>query len=315
MGAPQRLTAIETVDHRVRALLFNYMKKHKQRTLLTAGDMDRQAPSYKKSNHQRPLIGLSGVRTIQTLHGTVYRAHLVIKGLRLYTNTASYKDAIDHHAVFVRMRDAVASASATNSLIWADADELFCVFKTILDESTLQQSIEIRVFVYMRATPWLDKNTYITSPVMSLKEATALYVKLLCAQRRSWEDLRREWCLLQCRKRTKSASQAEDMLKGQRYNDALVLADKARHNALDQQFKQATKIVERAIKRRDAVEKHAVLAEARRKRILAKAKAQADALDRRVMKQRLKVWHARRRMAKRKYLTTEDLMRRCCVST
>lgn len=296
-----RLAAIESVAPCVRAALLTFTQNPRNAPApSTATFKDpMQILGYKKLNRHKPLPAQSGIRIMKSSIGTRYRAHLVIKGLRLYTNTSSHSAAIDHHIIFVQMRDALAAASSKDPCIWTSPDRLLAILNSVLARSNTSETIfDLHVFVYMRGTPWLDKNTYIVSPAMQLDQAVPLYGKLLRAQCTSWEALRAEWVqLLQLKKTTKGLSQTE----------AEAVADHARQKALKFRFRQAEQITKWAMKRDEDKSRRARAAAELEQRRLVAADAKAKALERKVVKQRLQMWKARRQ-SRCKDMTMEDIM-------
>jgi len=307
MTAQQRLSAIQSVQACVRASLLAFMQQSDNVQPLKSCEVEaaKRNQFYKKLNRHKPLSGLSGVRVIKSNLGTRYRAHLVIKGLRLYTNTLKYETAIDHHIIFVQMRDAVAAESANNPHVWTNPMILLGILNGVLtDNRTTDVMIGLNVFVYMRATPWLDKNTYIVSPVMQLQAAVVLCARLMSAQMTSWECLRAEWVqLLQCKKKShaKKISQTE----------AQMIVDQARQKALRYRFQQAELSVKRAMKR-DALElkKTNALGEREQRRV-AMSTIRVAVLAHKAEKQRRKMWQSRKNhwRARGRNMTMEHIMR------
>merc|ERR1712054_342867 len=103
------------------------------------------------------------------------------------------------------MRDAVAAETAIDPLVWNKTEKLLSVMNGILVDK------HISVYLYMRARPWLDKDTYITSPVMDLSQALSLYARLLSAQSTSWEALRAEWVRILQLKHNFQTKEAEEV--------------------------------------------------------------------------------------------------------
>merc|ERR1712023_295885 len=141
---------------------------------------------------------------------------------------------------FVQMRDAVAAENASGPCLWTNPEKLLAILKGVLIDNSSESLSDIHTYVYMRARPWLDKDTYITSPVMQLAQAVHLYARLT-AQSASWDSLRSEWLHLQRKQRSQT--------KGPSQQDPECIVDKARQKALIHRFKQAERTVKRAMKR------------------------------------------------------------------
>lgn len=306
MEVSQRLKSIESLAPPVRASLLSF----KQR-LNTHGQprpdacADRSPLTHRKQGYrpltQRPCAGLSGIRICETTHASKYRAHLVIRGLRLYTNTSEYETAIDYHITFVQMRDAIAAESVLNPCIWTDPDKVMDIMNSVLDANNVAVNPSvIHAFVYTRAKRWLDNHTYITSPVMQLRDAVKLYARLLSAQNQSWEQLRYEWAQLLQHKRIFQA-------KGLSMEDAEAMIDQARQKGLHHHFKQAVQKVQRAMKHKERAITKASLVAARQERQLASMQMKANASKRKTAMQQRQLWESRRRRVKD--ITMEDLMR------
>jgi len=309
MTAAQRLTALEHVTPCVRIALLSFMQKSQSVPAPNAAapKHTKEILGYKKLNRCKPLPAQSGVRVTKSSVGTRYRAHLVIKGLRLYTNTSSHAAAIEHHIIFVQMREALAAESGKDPCIWTHPEKLLGIFNGILaDNSTSAIMIDLHVFVYMRGTPFLDKNTYIISPTMQLDQAVPLYARLLRAQCTSWEALRAEWVYLLQLKQKSNA-------KGQLRAEAEMIADQARQKALNFRLRQAEKVAKRVMKREEQKTKKAHAAAEREQRRSVAADAKAEVWERKAARQRLLMWKARRkglRQGSCKDMTMEDIMRR-----
>lgn len=307
MPSQQRLDAIQNASPHVRSMLLSFMQKpqNSQASASIAMEAAKRSLSYRKVKRLAPVSGCSGVRCLTSMSGTRYRAHLVIKGIRLYTNTSKYEAAIEHHITFVQMRDALAAESVVDPCLWTSPAKVLSIMQRMwIANSPCETMTDLHVFVYMRATPWLDHNTYIVSPVMQLDQAVSLYARLLSAQSTSWESLRAEWvALLQLKKRFQA--------QGQCLTDAEMIVDKARRSALSQRFKQAEQSVQRAMKREVIETKKAKVVAAQQMRRLAVAKVRAVALERNAAKERQQMWHARRKLsaqAQGKDMTMEDIM-------
>lgn len=307
MTAQHRLSAIQSVQSRVRSSLLAFMQQSHDTQPLKSCEVEvaKRSQLNNKMNRRKPLSGLSGVRIIKSSLGTRYRAHLVINGLRLYTNTAKYETAIDHHIIFVQMRDAVAAERAHNPHVWTNPVMLFGILNGVLtDNRTTEIMIGLNVFVYMRATPWLDKNTYIVSPVMQLQAAVFLCARLLSAQVTSWECLRAEWVqLLQCKKKSHGKTIS--------HTEAQLIVDQARQRALRYRFQQAELCVKRAM-HRDALEsKRAHALAEREQRRVARATMKMAALAQKAEKHRRKMWQSRKQhlRARGRNITMEHIMR------
>jgi curved DNA-binding protein CbpA len=302
MTVPQRLLSIQSVEPEARAEMLSFMMRVTKSTRMeTKTDRQRQQ-SYDRSKACALASVRSNIRRIDSSLGTKYKAHLVIKGLRLYADATSYEAAIDNHIVFVQMRDAVFAASRDNPTLWEHPTSLLEIFRHVLnDNSTSEESIGLHVFIYMRATPWLDKKTFITSPVMKLYDAVHLYIRLLRAQMASWENLRYEWVTLLQRKRN-IRKEALPL------REAEAIVDHARANALGQQFKRAMQALHRAVKRktakRKAEHKHAARLERKSKMM----KIRTAALERKAINQRLRACQLRRQGLNGKELTMEHFL-------
>jgi len=223
----------------------------------------------------------------------------------LYATTANYEAAIDNRITFVQMRDAIAAEGVSDPCVWANPEKVLSILKGVLsDNNTSEAMLNLQVFVCMRATPWLDKNTYIVSPVMQLAQALSVYARLQSAQKTSWEALRAEWVrLLQLKQRfqSKKLSQA----------DAETIVDQARHTALVHHFAQAEQNVKRAMKREaiEAKKVHVLAAREARRLIIAEAKLLAH--ERKAAKQRWQMWETRRKLlpqSRWKDMTMDDIM-------
>lgn len=302
MSAAQRLASIQRVDPEAKVELLSYMTKYpKLAPTKTNGDRQRTY-FYDRSKASVHTSALSNVRAITSTLGARYKAHLVIRGLRLYADATNYETAINQHIIFLQMRDAVFAASSDNSSIWEDPASLLRTFSRVLDDNeTSEAELGLHVFVYMRAAPWLDKKTFITSPVMELREAVTLYSRLLCAQKSSWSELRTEWiALLQCtRGGRKRLSKAE----------AEKIVDSARGNALEQQFDRAAQGLKRAIHRK-TLNQNAAHLHASHMRKHSEVNTQKIALERKGENHGLKAWRLRRYGLKGKDLTMEHFLRR-----
>jgi hypothetical protein len=297
MAAQQRLVAVQSLDEVARRALLSDMKNCPQIIPATA---HARMVCYNRSKASMRSSVHSNIRVIEGALGTKYKAHLVIKGLRLYSDATDYETAIKHHFMFVQMRDSVVAASGLNVSIWEDPSVLLNIFKRVLNEhASSEERIGLHVFVYMRATPWLDKNTFITSAVMKLEEAVCLYIRLLVAQKASWKDFRSEWIALLQHKRN-----------SQQHAEAIV--DQARSHALEQQFKRASHRLKQAIKRnaleRKAADIRAARNERKHKALEAKAAAMQAAGEREAKKQRWNIWRFRRQGLKDKDLTMEEIL-------
>lgn len=307
MTAQQRLSAIQNVSSDVRVALLSFMQNPQNTQRLASQTGKPAMPAQGRKHMWRPATpaALSGVRTITSSLGTRYRAHLVIRGLRLYINTSDYEAAIDHHIMLVQMRDAVGAESFNDPCIWTKPEKLLCIMTRILTDSNSSETpIELHVFVYMRASPWLDKNTYIVSPVMDLARATSLYAQLLSAHLVSWEALRAEWLqLLQVKQRFQA--------RGLSHTDAETIVDQAREKALLHHFKQAERRVKSAMKCESLEAKKACALVARESRRLAIEKERVVALERKATKQRRQMWQARQKwlpQSRWRDMTMEDIM-------
>lgn len=284
MAAPRRSAALQMVDPRVAGLLFDFMKKQKRaRHVLSHADATaRWSPCVMKLKHRIHMCGFSGVHTLKNNGGTRYRTQLVIRGLRLYTLAKCYEDAIDHHIVLAHMRDAIATASLSDSSLWTNPTKLLGILETALDENgASEQKINLHAFIYMKAAPWLHQSTPITSPILQLREAVSVYTQLLSAQSVSWDRLRAEWVslLLHMRKGRAQATQARTL------GEAEAIADNARHFALAKQLKHVEHGVKCAVRHE---------------------KARAAALKRDAMRQHREKW--RQRWIRRNDLTMEDIL-------
>jgi len=303
MTAPQRVSAIRTTSSDVRRLLLAFMQKPRtvQPVASRTSSFVKPSRGYKTLKRCVPLSGDSGVRAIHSALGTRYRAHLVIRGLRLYTNTSDYEAAIEHHIIFVQMRDAVAAEAATDPSVWTKPDKLLGIMQGVLiGNGSSEKAIGLHVFVYTRARPWLDNDTYITSPVMRLSEAVSLYARLISAQNESWESLRTQWdSLLQLKQKAPTTKMLPKV-------DAEKMVDQARQRALHRQFHQAEQRVKRALRHEEFVAQKANALAAREKRRSALAEARALALERKAAKQRKRMWQVRRKLCK--CMTMEDIM-------
>lgn len=302
MTAAQRLNAIQSVVPHVRSALLGFMQKPRSAQCATQPsykvDSTKIAMVFKNIKRGPPQSGRSGVRVITSAASTKYRAHLVIKGLRLYTNASSYEAAIEHHILFVQMRDVVAKASFGDTVLWTNPAKVLRILEGVLaDSNTSHSMIGLQVFIYMRATQWLDKNTYIVSAVMQLPQAVALYSRLLSAQSTSWESLRTEW--LQVLKH-KQRFQAKKV-------DAETIVDQARGSTLQHRFKQAEQSVKRLLRRveRETCKARAVAEREARK--LAAAESRLIALERREAKQRMAAKQRRQNWQVWKDMTMEDM--------
>lgn len=301
MTAGERSAAIGSVAPEVRTALLKYMQ-----TAISAQQIDsdsfkdpKQALAYKKLRKRDPLGGQSGIRVTQSSQGTRYRAHLAIKGLRFYTNTPSHAAAIENHMILLQMRNALAAESKKDPDAWTNSDKILAVMHSVIDGNNSSAAmLGLHVFVYMRGTPWLDKNTYIISPTMNIDQVVPLYVCLLRAQCTSWEALREEWIqLLQFKKRPTGLSPTE----------AEKTVDLARQKALRVRLRQAETLTVRAMKREEQITKRAQAAAYLQQRRLAAADARAKAQERRVAWERVRMWKARRQRPCRD-MTMEDIM-------
>merc|ERR1711972_1910 len=84
----------------------------------------------------------------------------------------------------------------------------------------------------MRADEWICSPATITSPVMTLKDAVAIHMKLCTARQTSWQKLRAEWVLLMRQTqhaRVRKLSQQE----------AMEYADLCHYKLLKRRLKQA----------------------------------------------------------------------------
>lgn len=302
MTVPQRLLSIQSVEPEARAEMISFMMRVTKSTRMEANTDRQRQLSYDRSKACALASVRSNIRSIHSSSGTKYKAHLVIKGLRLYADATSYEAAIDNHIVFVQMRDAVFAASRDDPTLWEHPVSLLEIFRHILnDNSTSEESIGLHVFVYMRATPWLDKKTFITSPVMKLYDAVHLYVRLLGAQMASWENLRSEWVtLLQCRRNARKEALP--------LREAEAIVDHARANALRQQFKRAVQAVHRAVKRKTAKGKTEHMHSERLERKCKIMKFRTVALERKARNQRLRACRLRRQGLNGKDLTMEHFL-------
>lgn len=260
---------------------------------------------YKKLNRCKPLPAQSGVQVMRSSVGIRYRAHLVIKGLRLYTNTSSHIAAMEHHIVFVQMRDALAAETAKDLSIWTNPHTLLGILDCVLAENnTSAARIGLHVFVYMRGTPWLNKDTFIVSAVMQLHDAVPVYARLLHAQCTSWEALRAEWVNLLLLKRkcqAKCSFHAEEEM----------VADQAWQKALNFKLCQAEKACIRAMKHNEQIAKKAYAIQAREQRRSLVAGAKAEVLKCKEARQQLLMRMARRMALRQrpcKDMTMEDIM-------
>lgn len=308
MIAAQRLAALESVAPCVRSALLSFMQAPESvQALSQAAPSDpKKIFGYKKLNRCKPLPAQSGVRAMKSSAGIRYRAHLVIKGLRLYTNTLSHIVATDHHIIFVQMRDALAAESGKDPSIWTNPQRLLGILHRVLADNNISAMMtDLHVFVYMRGAPWLNKDTFIVSPVMQLHQAVSLYARLLHAQCTSWEALRAEWVnLLQF----KHKSQA----KGPFRAEAEMIADQARQKALNCRLCQAEKVAIRAMKRDDQMAKKAYAAAEREQRRFLVAGAKADVMKRKDARRQFLMWRDRRKGLRQgpcKDMTMDDIMK------
>lgn len=307
MTAAQRLAALESVSPCVRSALLSFMQmpQSAQAPSEAAPTDPKKILGYNKLNRCKPLPAQSGVRVLKSSVGIRYRAHLVIKGLRLYTSTLSHIEAIGHHIIFVQMRDALAAESGKDPSIWTNPQKLLGILHGVLAENnTSAKMIDLHVFVYMRGTPWLTKDTFIVSPVMQLDKAVLLYARLLHAQCTSWEALRTEWVnLLQFKQKSKA--------NGPFRAEAEMIADQARQKALNFRLRQAEKAAIRAMKRGDQMAKKARAAAEREQQRLLVAGSKAEVMKRKEARRQLLMWRARRKCLRQgpcKDMTMDDIM-------
>merc|ERR1712039_518707 len=109
----------------------------------------------------------------------------------------------------------------------------------------------------MRADEWICRPATITSPVMTLKDAVAMHMKLCAARQTSWQKLRAEWVLLMRQTqhaRVRKLSQQE----------AMEYADLCHHELLKRRLKQAVASTVRVLRCRRHVKVMEAKAEARK---------------------------------------------------
>merc|ERR1711924_225437 len=198
---------------------------------------------------------------------------------------------------FHESSEAVAAEAAVDPKIWIEPEKSLNVLRSILPEKLVSRTMTL---VYMRAKPWLDRETYIVSPAMRLSDSVSLYARLINAQNNSWEALRAEWIQLIQLKQT---FQTGDLCQGYAEN----IVDQARLKALTLQLHQAELGVLRAMKRDKMASKKAKALLARQQRERALAVAKALATQRKAGNEKKAAWRTRRQLGKD--MTMDDLMK------
>lgn len=278
MSQGERRQAIQKLSSQVRSALVSFMEQgptvrvHEKKHA-------NWSKAYKILRQSPPISGLSGVRVIKSTHRTKYKAHIGIKGLRLYTcGHESIEAAIEHHIILVQIRQAIAEASTVTPAIWDHPAELHQLYSKVLHNSgTSEDMLGLHAFVYMRASKWLGRNRFITSACMGFAEACEIHSRLACACRTSWECFRAEWIkLMQGKKRSH--------VRHLSYEGAATIANQARQDALTQILPRAACAVERALDHK--------------KKVLFKIAQQADVAADSTKKRKIKQQQQLRKCAK-----------------
>lgn len=170
-----------------------------------------------------------------------YQANIHVHSLRLYTfEQSDFETAVDHQIILVQLKNALNMGSLKDGGFWENPKNALSVCEAVLRANdTTEARIGLRAWVHMRAPRWLHHRYRIASAATTLAHALEFHRRLLRARECSWIELRSEWlALMQGGRKRLSSQQAE------------LIADRARHETLKEQFSRAVKNVQRMLDER-----------------------------------------------------------------
>lgn len=293
-----RRALVQRMDPRLQAALAAFMLEeshclgmlNKQRGCSSS----RLPISCSRSLARLPLSGFAGVRATTS---TKYKAYMDIKALRMYTGgQPTIADAIHKQAVLSQVRIALQEASSSDGKFWNNADKVCNIFRAVFAANGMsEQSMDLKVFVSLRADHWLGRKHHITSPLMPLEKAACLHARMLKARDTSWDAFRAIWIQLMVER---SQAFSIGIISAR---EAAKFADAARQEFAMTQLAKLTRDAMRALKSQS--DSH--LAKMRRAAVLPRKRVKMGAAKE-ASRRRL---HAERwRWLQRRDLTTQDLL-------
>lgn len=241
----ERRAAIAGLPLRVRQFLLLLMEAQRGAAPRGAGTTTVPVrPEVIVNRRSSAHTGGLDVRAVHGVHGTRYIAQLRIRSLRFYTGGQATAEAAEpHRRLLAALRDGVAAAG---TIAWKDPEVFRLIFDSTLRQHNIcEQELGLGAFVYMRADQWIDRAQAITSPRMGLTQAVALHARLVQAQAKSWEQLRREWVPL-LRQTQKARAKALSVV------EAEGIAEQAHRRHVKHRLRHAVQRVENALDHKKA---------------------------------------------------------------
>lgn len=250
MEAHARRLAIPKLPARVRFALLKVMESSPKPFLPLPPCKLRSKSSSAPSMNQKQ----GGLRRICGVAKTKYQACIRIRALRVSTNEHfEIEPAVEHQLILAQLRHEIATETKARPDLWFNPGELYDKCKIVLLQyGVTEESLNLRVFLEFRASPWCSSRCTISSPTFStLLEALQLNAQLLRSQTTSWEAMRSIWIRLLM---TNRRGQPKQMC----FWEAAAYADAARQGALQQQMEQAIHAVDSALvlHKRKTIEAH-----------------------------------------------------------
>lgn len=226
---------LEGLQPVLKAALLTHMKTQAAEPAATA-----EEPS--KTPSATPSEGFhwgTSIRTIKHAQAPRYQPQLRMRHLRLQTRVQpDMETALHHQTGLIHASNAVTAAGVG---VWEDTDRFCKIFEAGLLETGLAlDSLDLRVYIFMRADEMFSRPAVITSPVMSLASALEVHARLARARRESWEQLRATWVpLMRSTQRAKRTALSD--------SEACAIANRARLSLLERRFTRAARVAERSI--------------------------------------------------------------------